>query len=197
MKTVCVFWVCALQRSKNMSENLQRSPLTPAAASESRLTLPGTISSIRVFLLWYGAIGSTYHSGQLMLLAPLLPTCLAPSWIVDDVLPAIISCRLPLRPDLTSAVLSRSLSDRQVQSVATTALEAHAAVAVVPEGLGLVLARCLARVDAVIALLTCFFSKRVHSELDVDVRNALDRHCREAAKSHAGIRKERRPFCDM
>ena len=107
---------------------------TPAAS----LTLPGTISSIRVFLLWYGAMGNTYHSGQLTLFAPLLPACLATSRLVDDALPAIITCRLPLRLDLTSAVLSKSLSDRQAQSVATTPLEAHAAVAVVPEGFGLV-----------------------------------------------------------
>ena len=99
------------------------------------LTLPGTISSISVFLLWYGAMGSTYHSGQLMLLAPLLPACLAPA-LVDD--PAIKSRRLPLRPDVTSAVLPRSLSDRQAQSPATEYREVHAAVAAVPVGLGLV-----------------------------------------------------------
>lgn len=36
------------------------------------LTLPGTISFMSVFLLWYGAMGRTYHSGQLTLFAALL-----------------------------------------------------------------------------------------------------------------------------
>lgn len=120
---------------KNTSNILQLASYTSSAVAS--LTLPGTISSISVFLLWYGAMGSTYHSGQLMLLAPLLPACLAPLPVDDtlELVPAINSRRLPLRPDVASAVLLRSLSDRLAQSLATTALEAQAAVAVVPVGL--------------------------------------------------------------
>ena len=84
-------------------------------------------------------MGSTYHSGQLMLLAPLLPACLAPL-LADDTLelvPVINSRRLLLRPDVTSAVLPRSLSDRPAHSLENMALEDHAAVAVAPAGLGL------------------------------------------------------------
>lgn len=126
---------CVPRAEKNMSNILRLASYTSSAVAS--LTLPGTISSISVFLLWYGAMGSTYHSGQLMLLAPLLPACLAPLPVDDtlEVVPAINSRRLPLRPDVASAVLLRSLSDRPAQSLATTALEAQAAVAVVPVGL--------------------------------------------------------------